>query len=323
MRYILIIFLQLAILGHSQTKVVDAATELPVSFATISFGNGHGLFADDDGKFVFTKKIYPDIDSLFISALGYKSVKIATVNLPQIIPMESQVNQLDEIIVANKPDRKFKLVKYKPYLDDDYYKCWLPTIASEIAVFIPKEGGAAQQLFKVQFPIALESKNWDKRHKKNAEKKAFSTLFKIRVYNNKEGLPGDALITAPLVVMATEQSGDYFEMNLDDYNVMIPDDGLFVSIQVLGYADTNGKLLPNKKYKEIKAPGGLVKIPTNFRPLLPFTDEIKDYRTFVRRIFILKNQWKAFIPNNGISSTLLDKGFYNYGIGIILKAFKE
>jgi hypothetical protein len=323
MRYIFIIFLLLTTLGHSQIKIVEESTRLPVSFATISFGNGNGIFADDAGEFTFTRKIYPDVDSLFISALGYESVKLAAANLPDVITMQSRAHELDEIIISNKTDRKFKIIKYKPYLDDDYYRCWLPTIESEIAVFIPKKTKEDQQLYKVQFPIALESQNWEKRHQKNAEKKAFSTLFKIRVYDNRDGLPGEALITEPLVFIATEKTGDYFEMNLEDYLVMIPDNGLFVSIQVLGYTNAKGKLLANKKYKEIKGPNGMVKIPTNFRPLLPFTDEIKDYRTFVKRIFVLNNQWRAFIPNNGISSTLLDKGFYNYGIGVTLKAFKD
>ena len=66
----------------AQIQVLDSITNQPVSYATISFGNGNGIFADDGGKFLFTKKIYPDIDSLFISALGFKTLSIDTKSLP-------------------------------------------------------------------------------------------------------------------------------------------------------------------------------------------------------------------------------------------------
>jgi hypothetical protein len=209
------------------------------------------------------------------------------------------------------------------FLDDDYEKCWLPTIESEIAVFIPKEDPRDQQLQRVQFPIALESINWNQRNNKRAEKRSFSTLFKVQFYDNEEGLPGRHLTRELLVYLVTEKDGDYFEIDVDHLNLLVPDKGMFVSIQVLGYADKQGKLLPNKKYKEIKGRNGMIKIPTNFRPLLPFTDQMEDYRTFTRRAFINGNNWKAFIPNYGIESKLLDQGFANYGIGVVVKAFKD
>ncbi len=40
----------------SQTTILDSETGKPVSYATVSFGNGNGIFADDEGLFVFTKK---------------------------------------------------------------------------------------------------------------------------------------------------------------------------------------------------------------------------------------------------------------------------
>src|SRR5690606_35344271 len=143
--------------ANSQTTVKDSLTQHGVSFATISFGNGHGIFADDEGLFVFTEKLYPDVDSLFISALGYEDFNIATSNLPKTIHLKQKIDALDEIILTAKIDRKFKEEKMKPYLDDDYYKCWLPTIESEIAVFFPNVDEPLKKISKVHFPITLES----------------------------------------------------------------------------------------------------------------------------------------------------------------------
>lgn len=317
------LFLCISINCFSQTAVIDSQTKHPVSYATISFGNGQGVFADDEGKFLFTKKIYPDIDSLFVSALGFKDLNISTENLPDTLLLEPHIDQLDEVIIRAKIDRKYKEEKLKPYLDDDYYKCWLPTIESEIAVYFTNPDDHLKKLSSVHFPIALESKDWEKRNKSNAEKKPFSTLFKVNIYNNDNGFPGKPLTYQSIVFRATEKNGDEFTLDVTAYDIYIPKSGLFISIQVLGYTDKAGKLLPNKKYKEIKSRDGVVKIPTNFRPLLPFTDQIPENNTYIKRVFVNKNQWIQFKEGNINDSSLLSAGLNNYGMGISFKVYKD
>jgi len=318
--------LLIILLSHycfSQTKVIDSETRYPVSYATISFGNGQGIFADDEGTFVFTKKLYPDVDSLFISALGFKDLYTSTENLPKIILMEAEASELEEIVLKVKIDRKFKKEEVKPYLDDNYYKCWLPTIESEIAVFFPNENDKLKKITSVIFPLALESRDWDKRKRSNADKRPFSTLFKVKFYKNQRGFPGKVMNTSNIVFRATEKNGDEYELEVEERDLFFPKDGFFVSLQVLGYTDKNGKLLPNKKYKEIRGRNGTVKIPTNFRPLLPFTDEIEGHRTYIKRVFISGNNWVQFKKGNGIESTLLRNNINNYGVGINYNEYKN
>ena len=309
--------------GFTQTKVISIETEYPVSYATISFGDGQGIFADDEGAFYFTKKLYPDIDSLYISALGFKEKVIATVNLPKTIFLDIETNTLDEVVIRTTVNRKFKTETLKPHLDDDYYKCWLPTIESEIAVFFPNEDEKLKKITSILFPITLESRDWKKRKRSNADKRSFSTLFKVKFYDNDNGIPGDPLTYTNIVFRATEKNGDEFKLDVSEYDLIIPEDGFFVSLQVLGYTDDKGKLLPNKKYKEIKTKTGTVKIPTNFRPLLPFTDEIDDYRTYIKRVFIHGNNWVQFKKGNGIESGLLRADLNNYGIGMTFNIYKD
>lgn len=317
---LLLLFCQLS---FSQIKVLDSISQSPVSYATVSFGNGQGIFADDDGVFYFTKKLYPDVDSLHISAIGFKNLNIAAENLPNQLLLQPQADALDEVVLSTNLNRKFKEETLKPYLDDDYYNCWLPTIESEIAVFFPKSSEQDQKLTSVIFPIALESKDWNKRKRTNSDKKKFSTLFKVQFYVNDNGKPGKVLTYETIVFRATEKNGDAYELSVEDYDIYIPKNGFFVSIQVMGYTNKEGKLLPNKKYKEIKTKNGVVKIPTNFRPLLPFTDEIESKNTYIKRIFISGNNWVKFDKGNGFKSSLLDKNLFNYGIGITYKTFKD
>lgn len=310
--------------GFSQTTIKDAQSDYPVSYATVSFNNGNGLFANDEGEFVFTKKLYPDIDTLYISALGYKDLKIATLNLPKVILMKTEVNALDEVLISANLDRKFKEEEIKPYLDDDYYHCWLPTIESEIAVYFSNLDEGLKKITKVHFPITLESKDWEKRKRSNADKKPFSTLFKVKFYNNVDGYPGKELVYRTIVFRATEKNGDEFILDVSEEDIYIPKSGVFVSLQVLGYTDGNGKLLTNKKYKEIKSrDGSVIKIPTNFRPLLPFTDQISENNTFIKRVFVNENKWTKFEKGSGIQSSLLQSGLNNYGIGLTFNVYKD
>ncbi|MFC4721091.1 hypothetical protein ACFO5O_02075 [Geojedonia litorea] len=294
-----------------------------MSYATVSFGNGYGIFADDDGVFYFSKKLYPDVDSLHISALGYKDLSISTQNLASTIYLETQADELDEILINVKVDRKFSEETLKPYLDDDYYHCWLPTIESEIAVFFPNTKEQLTKITNIHFPITLESKDWEKRKRKNADKKPFSTLFKVKFYKNNNGIPGEVMTYDNIVFRATERNGDNFNLDVSNNNLFVPSNGFFVSIQVLGYTDKVGKLLPNKKYKEIKSNNGVVKIPTNFRPLLPFTDKISTNRTFIKRVFLNDNKWIQFMRGNIIDSSLLRAGLNNYGVGVTYRVYKD
>ncbi len=319
--YAVLFFVNITI---GQTKIKDAQTSYPVSYATVSFNNGNGLFANDEGEFIFTKKLYPDIDTLYISALGYKDFQIATINLPTILLMDTETNALDEVLITAKIDRKFKEENIKPYLDDDYYHCWLPTIESEIAVYFSNPDAALKKITKVHFPITLESKDWDKRKRSNADKKPFSTLFKVKFYNSQNGNPGKEIVYRTIVFRAREMDGDNFILDVSEEDVFIPQSGVFVSLQVLGYTDDKGKLLSNKKYKEIKSnDGSMIKIPTNFRPLLPFTDKIPQNRTYVKRVFINGNEWTRFEKGSNFQSTLLQSGFNNYGIGLTYHVYKD
>lgn len=305
---------------------MDSTSKYPVSYATISFGNGNGIFADDEGMFLFNRTLYPDIDSLFISALGFKPLKLASDNLNKTLLLQPKIDELNEVVieVVSKKikDKPYKTERLKPYLDDNYYHCWLPTIESEIAVFFPNEDDRIKKVVSVKFPIALESRDWNKRKRSNRDKKRFSTLFKVKFYANNDGKPGKVLTYKTIVFRATEKDGDFHELDVSSYNLLVPQNGIFVSLQVLGYTDKSGKLLPNKKYKEIKGRQGMVKIPTNFRPLLPFTDKIDTHRTFIKRVFINGNDWQVFKTGNNIKSSLLDKGLNNYGVGLDLDIFK-
>lgn len=260
--------------------------------------------------------MYSDIDTLYISALGYKDLKLPTENLSKIIALEPFADELEEITLNAKPKGKFKIREVDPIFHNDYHKCWLPTIESEIAVFFPNEKGLPKRITEVYIPIKTEAKDWRTRNRKNTKKRKFSTLFRVQFYENDNGKPGDVLTYSKIVFVATEKNEDYYTLDLKEHNIYSPKNGMFISVQVLGFTDDKGKLLPNKKYQEVKTVRGIVKVSTTFRPLLPFTNEIPEKRTFVKRVFLNGGEWILFDKKNISNSNLLATGMNNYGIGI-------
>lgn len=304
---------------HSQQHtVLDSVHRTPISYATISFGNGNGTFADADGNFRFSKKWYPDIDSLYISAIGHKEMVLSTKSLPKQILLVENIAELKEVIITAEKKRKYKTKKLNSIIHNDYFRSWLPTVESEIAVFFEKSTEKSTKIASVYLPVKVESSN------RNASKnQPFSTIFKMQFYSNDNGFPGKRLSYEDIIFRVTNKDKPNFEINISEYKVYIPNDGIFVSIQVLGYADKEGKLQQTKKYSEVETRKGIVKISTTFRPLLPFTDKIQGFKTFTRRIFFKDRKWQRFDPEYSENNNLIKSNNTNYGMGLKLHLYED
>ncbi len=314
-----LLLLFLAQIAYSQNyTILDSVQKTPISYATISFGNGNGTFADADGNFRFSKKWYPDIDSLYISALGHKELALSTKSLPKEILLVEDVAMLKEVIITAEKKRKYKTKKLPSEVHNDYFRSWLPTVESEIAVFFPKNTERSTKIASVYLPVKVESSN------RNATKnQSFTTVFKMQFYTNNNGFPGKRMSYDDVIFNVTDKGKSNFELNVSEYKVFIPKEGIFVSIQVLGYADKDGKLQQTKKYSEIETRKGIVKVPTTFRPLLPFTDKISGYKTFTRRIFFKNRTWQRFDKEYSDNNNLIKNNNTNYGMGLKLHLYED
>lgn len=319
MKYLqILLFTFLTGTAYGQTYyIADATTKTPVSFATISFGDGRGTFAGAEGEFNFPKEKYADIDSIFISSIGYKELGISTSAIPKQVLLTPETNQLSEVIVTATKRGKFKKRTLKPTTHTDYFSCWLPTVESEVAVLFNRYEGKSSKIAKLLLPINVEKKY----RKKNNTK--FSTLFRIQFYANDNGSPGLPIKYEDIVFNVNQEDDEIYELDLTRFNVFIPKTGLFASLQVLGYADPEGKLLQNKKYNEVKTRRGIEKISTTFRPLLPFTAALPSQQTFVRRVFFNNKKWQVFDKSYNENSKLIQTGQNNYGMGSLLHVYQD
>ncbi len=312
------LFLFISLAGFAQKfQVVDADNKVPVSFATISFGDGRGTFAGEDGVFDFPKDKYADIDSLHISAIGFKEQVFSTQDIPAVISLLPEASQLTEVIVTAPKRGKYKTKKQKPTTHEDIHTSWLPTVESEVAVFFERLENKPTRIAKLLLPINAETQY------KSKGKGNFATIFRIQFYQNDQGLPGKPIVHEKIVFAMDQDTKKVFELDIQSKQIFIPEEGIFASLQVLGYADKNGKLIQSKKYREIKTKRGIQKISTAFRPLLPFTNEFPAQRTYVRRIFLNNKKWQVFDETYNENSNLIKGGYRHYGMGTVLHVFEE
>ncbi len=310
-----VLFVNLTIAQSITIK--DSTNRESIPYATISFGNGLGNFADEDGRFSFSKEKYSDVDTLFISAMGYAEKAVLTEALPETILLKPEVSQLNEVIVSAPKNGKFKLRKRKPLSHADIFTSWLPTVESEVAVLFQRYEAKPTQIAKLLLPINAESKY------KSKGKGKFATIFRVNFYENQNGLPGDPTAYANIVFAISEKEDKVFELDVSSKSIYIPENGIFVSLQVLGYANSKGRLAQTKQYREIKTTRGVQKISTSFRPLLPFSDKLLGQNTYVRRIFFNSKKWQIFDKSYNEKSKLIQRGYRNYGMGAVFKVFEN
>ena len=296
-------------------SILDGLNREPIPFSTISFGNGLGNFADEDGQFSFSKEKYSDVDTLFISAMGYVEKMVLTAELPKEILLKPSVAQLNEVVVSAPKGGKFKSKKQKAETHTDIFASWLPTVESEVAVLFKRYEDKPTQISTLLLPINAEAKY------KSKGKGKFATIFRVNFYKNQNGFPGEPMGYENVVFSIDEKEDKIFELDLLNKFIYIPEKGLFVAVQVLGYENSKGKLAQTKQYREIKTARGVQKISTSFRPLLPFTNELPMQNTYVRRIFLNKKSWQVFDKSYNAKSKLIQTGHRNYGMGAEFKVY--
>ena len=145
------------------------------------------------------------------------------------------------MVLTSEKKGNYKKKKLKETTHINYYNSWLPTVESEVAVFFERQEGKSTKVAQLWLPI-----NSEKEFRKKGNMK-FSTLFRIQFYKNNNGLPGDAMVHDDIVFRVSEQDDEMYELDISKHQIFIPKGGLYASLQVLGYADPQGKLIQTKK----------------------------------------------------------------------------
>jgi hypothetical protein len=145
----LIIFLLFAVNLNAQlstVKILDSVSFAPIPFATVYFSNSSGIISDENGDFELIKNELADVDSLFVSSLGYKKVSVSLNQFnDSIVFLSPKPIELDNVILTNrKLSSKEIIEKVKAAITINYQ-----TDFSENKIFYRKEYNSIIENFEI------------------------------------------------------------------------------------------------------------------------------------------------------------------------------
>lgn len=199
-------------------RVIDAQTKQPIEFASIGVMNRDaGTVANEQGNFVLNIQKARPTDTLKISMLGYESKVFLVGNIESmlghqngIITLQPQNRTLQEVVI--KP-RKTKTITLGNTTDTRMMSAGFSSndLGSEVGTVLHYNKKKPGLLLNVNFNIAYNSFE--------------HLLFRVNIYDFKDGKIGENLLKEPLYL---ETSTDFGTLTLDlsEKNIIIAHDCL-------------------------------------------------------------------------------------------------
>lgn len=290
-----LLFLQAILITNSQESkitIVDSTSNKPISYATIHYlENRSGTYTNVEGVFL-TDIINSPIR---ISHVGYYS---RTIKLPikdDIIRLEPQTYFLNEITIKPVKNKSIEIGYYK--FKRDFTVTGIS--GNELAVYFLNNSGEEKQI--EELIIGFSTKDYIK----SSLGINFVSIFRINFYSKKENssepdsliLKNDLLFTSDIVKPKTV-------FDLSKFNLTIPSDGIFVSIEWVG--------IESKDTKSLKTD-----YTGRTEPFISTTFDKTDAIVYERNKFKEPN-WKLIDKNNKFSFVLKRDNYYTPRISLLL-----
>ncbi|MCL6264997.1 carboxypeptidase-like regulatory domain-containing protein [Flagellimonas myxillae] len=101
------IFISMTFLGTAQTvgaKLVDAKTQKGIAYATVQYGEHHGVITNEEGRFSFVLSDgFPVLDSIYISSMRYEKTGFSLEQLTDsIISIDPKTIELSGVYLFDK-----------------------------------------------------------------------------------------------------------------------------------------------------------------------------------------------------------------------------
>src|SRR5690606_16405849 len=314
---ILLLFSTLRLAAQEKIRIIDIESKKAIAYATVAFGEGLGGFTDEEGYFTFDKK-----QNFTVSMLGYEALFVSEKNFKEVIELDVQPILLDEIIISNKKG-KTKSIKKKAYWkNSDFFEAYNPFIANEIAVLIPNDKKQMAVVNKIIVPIAQNPYRYIKGEFVDKYKELPYTIARIRFYSNENNEPKELLYTNEIVVNIHNTENKFFEIDLEKYSIDLPENGLFVGIEFIGFADKNEKYVYRPNFAIKEKDGKEIRVSLPLIICIPVENKGKAETTFIRYANWEKNgeknPWNTFTKDGMVrikSEQAKKNGIMNIGLG--------
>lgn len=319
-------FCSLIAFSQEKVQIIDSQTKKPIGFATITFGDGLGSYTNENGEFIFEKK-----QNFSVSMLGYKTLSVSETEFKNSIELDIEPFLIDEIVVSNKKEKQ-KISKQKPYWrNSTWLDSYTPQIGNEIAVLIPNEKNQDMTLSKITIPVATNPMRiFDKNKNPLKSRDDFPhTIIRIQFYKNENNSPKELLYSDRIIANVHNSKEKFKEIDLENYGIDIPENGLFVGIEFIGFSDENQKYLFVPNFRNVEQDGKKIKVAQHLNICIPIDEKSKKQNTFVRYSDWNKNGEKmkwlvfteaAFLKLN--EDRQKRKGAANVGLGYELKVYE-
>ncbi len=254
------IFLITPIIALTQTSfkgiIINSKTKAGVSFATVGLIKENiGTNADEAGRFTLASGNRKQNDTLLISCVGYKTLKIPADNLSSNISIElnERESKLIEVVITAKNNWTYATLNEFSNCGNNFVATsgYHTQLAQHFQV-------SADNSYLTEIKICRNSDGI-----LDAEK----TIFRIRIYDM------DTITKAPSSdlcdeVIEVKTKSKFINLNLEKYKINIPNKDFFVAIEWLKIPYNEQKTKMKLKGKEFE---NII-----YRPSIGLTDAMNE-----------------------------------------------
>jgi hypothetical protein len=224
----LIISLTLVTFSKAQEVVVaDAENRTPIPFVTVKL-NEIGLYTNENGVF---RTDLSKSKSLELHHLGYKTLKVNTVDIQDTLFMKPEATMLNEIVINTKGENNIQL---KPLRSSRKFKSFILDMAWEnIIVLHPNKEILDFFVDEVTVPFQKMDR-WTKKDYLEGTK----AFVRINIYEVENNMPSKQIYSSdPIEIHA--QDKDEIKLDISELFIQLNEKGLSFGFEFLGYYDDN------------------------------------------------------------------------------------
>lgn len=207
------------ITGH----IRNSETGEPIAYATLQIkGKPKGVVADNEGFFELTLTEPELSDSLTASCMGYNRRTFSPDTLLSepniIIALKEKHVKIESVVVsAAKLRKRIKTAGNRGWFTSG--SVYLDTHGQQIALYIDNDKNVNGYIRKVSYFLS---------DKGNVEAPFRVRLLEVDTANNA---PGKDLLPEILVVQPPGDADGWFDVDLSEYRIYVPQNGFFVAMQ--------------------------------------------------------------------------------------------
>jgi hypothetical protein len=213
-----------------------------IPFATIvNSDNSYGKYADEQGNICIDLNLLSD--TVFISSVGYKKLIVLRKEylIKDIFVLEETPYELKEVIVKPTKIKKHSFSTYSKNIFSIYKNIWNPNTNLLITGFIDNYSKQVQLIEKVKFILYPKKSDILERFK-----------IRFRFYENRNGTPFKE-ISQSNITTELKPGEKNLEIDVTNWNLSLPETGIWIGMEVLGYYNLKNEFIPLENGKAGKA----------------------------------------------------------------------